>query len=91
MTAEGKYFYSKQLNFHGRDYVNIYATNTEIYKSANYLDLLSSALFVLAFEKIGWQAYSLAIANGSFSVWKCGLWATVFGVQSQYLSQAYLQ
>lgn len=80
MTDSGKYFYSKPLNFHGSDYVNIYSTNTEIYKSANYLDLLSSFLAVLSMEKVGWNAYCLAVQNGHFSPWKMGVWAAVLGV-----------
>ena len=90
VTDDGKYFYSKALNFHGGDYVNIYATNTEIYKSANYLDLLSSSLALIGLEKVVWNAYSLTIQNGHFSAWSIGVWAAVLGVQTQYLSQAYL-
>jgi hypothetical protein len=28
LTPEGKYFYSKKLNFNDRDYITIYSTNT---------------------------------------------------------------
>ena len=80
LTTDGKYFYNKPLDFLGRDYLTLYSTNKKIYQTANYLDLMSSSLALLSFEKLGWQTYSLALQNGSFSPFSSGIWALVFGI-----------
>jgi hypothetical protein len=52
ISPSGQYFYSKRLDFSpGQDYLMIYKTNSEIYQTANYVDVCSSSLAILSSYK----------------------------------------
>ena len=82
ISPDGKYFYSKKLDFQGKEWMPIYSTNTEVYKTANYVDLLSSNLAILSSWKLGWQVKAFTTLGLSgvspiFSVF----WMGLLGIQ----------
>jgi|TARA_B110000285_G_C14835451_1_gene472872 hypothetical protein len=81
ISPDGKYFYSKKLDFMGREYMTIYSTNTEVYKTANYVDLFSSNLAILSSWKLGWQIKAFAtIGTGAVSPVASLCWMALLGV-----------
>ena len=53
----------------------IYITDLKVYKSMNYLDLVSSAFLIIAGEKILYQTYVLATIGTSGLHYTSILWA----------------
>ena len=95
MSPDGKYFYSKKLEFGDRDYISVYQTKTGMYKTANYVDGLSSGIAIMSAAKLGIKAFTLMTTGAAcftpmFGV-SSGFWALLCATQYQYLKHAYLQ
>ena len=89
MSENGEYLYTKPLKFEG-DYATVYQTNTQIYKTANMVDGMASALALLSGVKLGSNFYALAFATGSFSIMSTGLWSLILTFQIGFLRAGYL-
>ena len=70
-------------------YCRVYKTNTAVYQTAEYVDMMCSGLVVLSTYKVARQLHILATlgqADPAFSMLSLGLWSIVGSFQMRYLA-----
>ena len=95
----GAYFYGQKLNFLRRSAKDneltacIYKTNSSVYQTAEYVDMMCSGLIIYSGYKVVRNSYIMAMTAGIMSSYApfTLLWGALGFIQYQYLAGAYIQ